>query len=107
MITMKPADKGGKVVVMNQTDYISECKKDLSDECFYRKLENDPNVSYATEVDQQAKNLLDNAMISEEVPPRIRMKASRRAAMSAAGARSGKSRSDTMEAAEMLVGAPF
>ena len=50
---------------------------------------------------------LVNAMISEEVPPRIRMKASRRAAMSAAGARSGKSRSDTMEAAEMLVGAPF
>ena len=63
---MKPADKDGEVVVMNQTDYISECEKNLSDECFYRKLENDPNVSYATEVNQQAKNLLDNAMISEE-----------------------------------------
>ena len=65
-ITVKPADKGGKVVVMNQTDYIAECEKNLSDGCFYRKLEEDPNASYAEEVNLQAKKLLDNSMITEK-----------------------------------------
>ena len=65
-IVIKPADKGGKVVVMNRKDYKQECERNLEDKNFYTRLDEDPNQAYAEEVNNQAKQLLDDSMISEE-----------------------------------------
>ena len=45
-ITIKPADKGGSVVIMNTTDYIQEAKRQLSNPQRYRTLNTDPTVTY-------------------------------------------------------------
>ncbi|GFO26033.1 hypothetical protein PoB_005253800 [Plakobranchus ocellatus] len=45
-IIIKPADKGGAVVVLNTTDYIAECTRQLSNATYYRKLNSDPTKKY-------------------------------------------------------------
>ncbi|KAK3727020.1 hypothetical protein RRG08_039914 [Elysia crispata] len=44
-ITIKPADKGGAVVVMDTTDYIGECTRQLDNTTYYRILTSDPTNS--------------------------------------------------------------
>ena len=41
-IVIKPADKGGAVVVMNQSDYVKEGERQLNDRSFYQKLTSPP-----------------------------------------------------------------
>ena len=51
-IVIQNADKGGKIVLMDKEEYIAACEKDLSDEHFYEKLEEDPDSQYADEVNK-------------------------------------------------------
>ena len=41
-ITIKPADKGGKIVIQDTTDYIKECERQLNDITYYGRLYSDP-----------------------------------------------------------------
>ena len=41
-IEIKPADKGGSIVVMNKDNYIEEICTHLHDGRFYKKIDNDP-----------------------------------------------------------------
>ncbi|KAJ1134806.1 hypothetical protein NDU88_001252 [Pleurodeles waltl] len=41
-ITLKPADKGGAIVVMDTTYYQQECRRLLSDASYYRPISTDP-----------------------------------------------------------------
>ena len=43
-IIIKPADKGGSIVIMNTTDYIQEAQRQLSNPEHYRTLNTDPTV---------------------------------------------------------------
>ena len=45
-IVIKPADKGGKVVVMDRNDYKQECERNLGDQSFYTRLDDDPNEAW-------------------------------------------------------------
>ena len=59
-IVIKPADKGGNVVIMNKEDYIQEGLRQLSDHDFYEELEEDPTQNYNNLIYQvlhQAANL--------------------------------------------------
>ena len=42
LITIKPADKGGAVVIQNTVDYITECNRQLQDKLFYKQIDKDP-----------------------------------------------------------------
>ncbi|CAJ0940228.1 unnamed protein product [Ranitomeya imitator] len=44
-IIIKPADKGGALVVMNRSDYLQEVSRQLSDITIYQKLQKDPTSS--------------------------------------------------------------
>ena len=44
LITIKPADKGGAVVIQNTTDYITECNRQLQDTHFYKPIDKDPTT---------------------------------------------------------------
>jgi len=41
-IVIKPADKGSGTVVMNRQDYLNECYRQLNNQQFYKKVNEDP-----------------------------------------------------------------
>ena len=61
MIVIKPADKGGGLVIMNTCDYIHEAHRQLNDTKFYRKLSCNPTSDIETEVSNIVRKMwLDN-----------------------------------------------
>ena len=49
-IVIKPADKGGAIVIQDAMKYKSEICSQLSDTCFYRKLNTDPTTDFQKEI---------------------------------------------------------
>ena len=45
-ITIKPADKGGSIVIMNTEDYIVEDNRQISNKEHYKTLDEEPTYSY-------------------------------------------------------------
>ena len=45
-IIIKPADKGGSMVIMNTTDYIQEAQRQLLNPEHYKLLTSDPTTTY-------------------------------------------------------------
>ncbi|NP_001037978.1 uncharacterized protein LOC733763 [Xenopus tropicalis] len=68
-IVIRRADKGGQIVVLNRTDYVTEAYRQLSDTETFIPLEKNPVISYTSELDtllQEALsfNIIDEALIS-------------------------------------------
>ena len=68
-ITIKPADKGGTVVVMNTTDYIAEAHRQLNDPNTYSQLADNPTQTYT----DQINNMIDD-MIGDKGKEHLRQK---------------------------------
>jgi hypothetical protein len=49
-IVIKPADKGGAIVIWNKTDYLAEAYRQLGRRDHYEILQSDPTVKYTKEV---------------------------------------------------------
>ena len=64
-IIVKPADKGGAVVVWSRDLYIQEANCQLSDDRFYQRLEADPTQDYQKIV----KDTLKDMVATCELPP--------------------------------------
>ena len=64
-IVVKPADKGGAVVVWSRDLYIQEANRQLSDDRFYQRLEADPTQDYQKIV----KDTLKDMVATCELPP--------------------------------------
>lgn len=58
-IVIKPADKGGAIVIMNRDDYIKEADRQLSDTSFYKILQSDPTFEYKEIVKENLEALLE------------------------------------------------
>ena len=56
-IVIKPADKGGSIVIMNTADYILEAERQLNNQDHYERLPEDPTQNYNTHIN----NLLNQA----------------------------------------------
>ena len=65
-ITIKRADKGGKVVVMETSSYITECKKQLDNEHFYTKLDNDPTMEISATIHEELSRMHSKEMIDKK-----------------------------------------
>ena len=61
--TIKSADKGSAVVIMNTTDYILMSDKLLSDTKFYKRLDNNPTDKHNREVNK----ILDEMLARDEI----------------------------------------
>ena len=57
-LTIKAADKSGKIVIMNTADYIEHCELLLDDREFYEKLDASPTLIYTKEVKQKIYDML-------------------------------------------------
>ena len=64
-IIIHSADKGGKIVIMDKSDYILECQTQLNDTNFYKPLQNDPTNHLKDVITDEINNMHDQKIISE------------------------------------------
>ena len=64
-VTIKGADKGGKIVIMDTADYIGHCELLLDGREFYEKLDANPRLIYTKEVQQKVDDILKNNYITK------------------------------------------
>lgn len=72
-VILKPADKGGAIVVLDTTDYMCEAYRQLNDTCSYLRIAKDPirsimniiktTLQEALALDYIDKNLFDYLMV--------------------------------------------
>ena len=67
MIVVRPADKGGAIVLQNVSDYASEIKRQLSDTTFYEKLSSDPTRKLKAAVQSRLTVHLNNCEFDKSV----------------------------------------
>ena len=65
-ITIKPADKGGKIVIQDTTDYISECERQLENTVHYKRLYTDPTVELNLIIKNKLEQGIKDGHISTE-----------------------------------------
>lgn len=65
-ITIKPADKGGAVVVMDTIKYIAEADNQLNNSSFYKRLDADPTAQYKETLGSTIKALIKDKKISDK-----------------------------------------
>ena len=65
-ITIKPADKGGAIVIQNTKDYINECNRQLEDKKFYKQIDHDPTNKYNNTIKNTLRKAVKNNDINEE-----------------------------------------
>ena len=63
-LTIKGADKGGKIVIMDTADYFKHCKLFLNDREFCEKSHANPTLIYTEEVQQKNDDMLKNNYIT-------------------------------------------
>lgn len=66
-LTIKPADKGGGIVVMNTTDYIKEAHRQLMDIEVYQRLARDPRKEYEKKISDILTQALDEGVIDKNM----------------------------------------
>ena len=63
-MVIKPADKGGAVVVWARPLYIQEAQKHLSDRRFYDKLSADPLQTYQRKVKSTVNDMIATCAVT-------------------------------------------
>ena len=64
-IIVKPADKGGAVVILNREDYIAEGIRQLSDSKFYIQTDTDLSKTHFEEINSVLRRMLDDGEIDD------------------------------------------
>ena len=65
-ITIKQADKGGKVVIMNTSDYIKACENQLQNKTYYCLLDHDENAKNAEIIKVEINELFEKRYINKK-----------------------------------------
>ena len=65
-ITIKPVDKGGKIVIQDTTDYINECERQLGDTMHYKRLYTDPTAELNSIIKNKLEQGIKDGNISTE-----------------------------------------
>ncbi|XP_070546065.1 uncharacterized protein [Ptychodera flava] len=65
-ITIKPADKGSGVVVMDTNWYINKCEEQLNDSTYYTPLKYDPTTEYLKELEKLVRKWETKKWITHE-----------------------------------------
>ena len=65
-ITIKAVDKGGKIVIQDTTDYISECERQLENTVHYKRLYTDPTAELNLIIKNKLEQGIKDGHISTE-----------------------------------------
>uniref|UniRef100_A0A803J933 Reverse transcriptase domain-containing protein n=1 Tax=Xenopus tropicalis TaxID=8364 RepID=A0A803J933_XENTR len=65
-ITIRPADKGGSVVIQDYSDYRQEILQQLADKTIYKRLDRDPGPTFKKTIDNSLRLGLDGGFITND-----------------------------------------
>lgn len=66
-VVIKPADKGGALVILDKADYLKEGFRQLKDKKFYMELAQDPTKEFEAEINRVLTSLHKNGKISADM----------------------------------------
>ena len=66
-IIIKPADKGGATVILNTTDYLQGAKRQLDNDTYYKRIEEDCTSGHEQTINQCIDDLVKNGEIQRNV----------------------------------------
>ena len=66
-IIIKPADKGGATVILNTTDYLQEAKRQLDNDTYYKRIEEDCTSGHEQTINHCIYDLVKNGEIQHDV----------------------------------------
>ena len=66
-IIIKPADKGGATVILNTTDYLQGAKRQLDNDTYYKRIEEDCTSGHEQTINQYIDDLVKNGEIQRNV----------------------------------------
>ena len=66
-IIIKPADKGGATVILNTTDYLQEAKRQLDNDTYYKRIEEDCTSGHEQTINHCIDDLVKNGEIQRDV----------------------------------------
>ena len=66
-IIIKPADKGGATVILNTTDYLQEAKRQLDNDTYYKRIEEDCTSGHEQTINHCIDDLVKNGEIQHDV----------------------------------------
>ena len=66
-IIIKPADKGGATVILNTTDYLQEAKRQLDNDTYYKRVEEDYTSEHEQTINHCIEDLVKNGEIQHDV----------------------------------------
>ena len=66
-IIIKPADKGGATVILNTTDYLQEAKRQLDNDTYYKRVEEDCTSGHEQTINHCIDDLVKNGEIQHDV----------------------------------------
>ena len=67
IVVIKPADKGGAIVIQNREDYVMEGERQLSDPRFYKKVDKDLTTTHNSEIVSQLELMRTRGEITQKV----------------------------------------
>lgn len=65
-IVIKPADKGGSIVIQDKSTYVKEIERQLGDVNFYMRLHSDPTIRFNEDIKKVLKRALSDLIIDEK-----------------------------------------
>ena len=65
-IVIKPADKGGAIVIQNRSDYIAECERQLNNPDHYKKLHHNPTETLNNKILRTLQSAVQSEDLTEE-----------------------------------------
>ena len=65
-IIIKPADKGGKIVILNRSDYILECERQLKNTEHYKILGEDPTKRFNEDIQKTLREAYYRDIITQD-----------------------------------------
>lgn len=76
-IVIKPADKGGAIVIMDTDDYIREAERQLTQENFYTRLDHDPTAAHNEEINDYIAHLQSTNQLTKNTAAKLRTQEAR------------------------------
>ena len=66
-LKFKEVDRGSAIVIMDTTDYLNECHRQLNDTKYYKPVKKDPTAKFVREVTEVVREAYTSGVIADDM----------------------------------------